>query len=135
MFEIFRMLIGAIIALLILLIIVTSITYFSNLEIEISNQRFIDGLGKVVRQPNADTLLISGVTFPQGAAYTASSLGGIMGIDRECVLVQSQGGAFEDGLNIVTVKQRVKADVYMKCETGSAGCPVSCTVSFGKDIK
>lgn len=135
MFEIFRMLIGAIIALLILVIIVTSITYFGNLEIEISKQRLIDGLEKVVKQPNADSLVVSGIIFPQDAAYPASALAEIIGIGRDCVLVQSGGGAFEDGVNIVTAKQRVKADVYMKCETGSEPCPVSCTVSFGKDIE
>ncbi|MFH1696285.1 MAG: hypothetical protein ABH854_00040 [Candidatus Diapherotrites archaeon] len=141
MFEGFRMLIGAIIALLVLIIIVSAIQYFRGEESRISMHRFYAGLETASSQPNGSTFAIKDVVFESGSAFSSDALEKIMGLKEDCALIDSAGSAFTSTSYLIEVNQRIKADVYIQCRTGgdplskNKSCPVHCTVSFGKDIE
>lgn len=136
MFEGYRMLIGAIVALLILTIIVGAINYLSQLEFDISMQRFFSGLESAVKQPNGDILYIDGARFEKGAAFSRSSLAGRMGIAGECVEFDTPDSPFRLTEYAVHVEENAKTDVYIRCETDFSGsCPVGCIISFGRELE
>ncbi|MEK6957651.1 MAG: hypothetical protein AABW99_01590 [archaeon] len=143
-FEVYRLLIGAIIALLILVIIVGAINYFDNLTIDVSRQRFFSGLSNAVDQPNGESLMIENVVFRRGEAFTSRALALQMGIGENCIeFAGSDSSGISMGDGIVTVKEKLKTDVFVKCETNSqdnpamavpSGCEIACEIGFGEPI-
>ena len=138
MFEGFRMLIGAIIALLILIIIVSAVQYFSEEKYRISMHRFYTGIETASAQPNGTAFAIENLTLAPGTAFSEDALARMMGLTDGCVDFDSAGSAFKEGLGTVEVVQSVESTVYVKCETNTlsgSGCTVECIVSFGKPFE
>jgi len=72
-FEPFKLLIGAVTALLILTIIVSTINYFDSLELDISTERFYTGVKNAVNQPNDSVIAVAGVVMDKGMILSGGS--------------------------------------------------------------
>ena len=129
-FASYRLLIGAIMALLILAIIVGAITYLRTLESDISAQKLAQGVANAVKQPNGRILKLNDLALAQGG-YSANVFSRAMNLDEECVYVDAVGSTFESTGDAVIVKHRTKASVYARCDIGSGACEIQCEVRFG----
>ncbi len=134
-FDAYRLLIGAVMGMLILVIIVSAITYFEDLRLEVSKQRFYDGLDNAVAQPNGEKLFVDSLVLKEGERFSSSQLASYMGLEDECVLFGDSGsGAFSGDDELVVVETYVLASMNIVCETNfdspSCSCDVCCTISF-----
>ncbi|HLC92714.1 MAG TPA: hypothetical protein VJH23_03330 [archaeon] len=133
-FEPFKMLIGAIMALTVLLIIIGAIQYFENLRLDVSKQRFIEGISNAVRQPNGNLLVVDSLQFQRGQAFSSSGLGKNVGIDGECITFpQNSSGSIKTSGKTVEFTEGQQVDAYIKCDANpSAQCTVGCEISFNE---
>ena len=141
-FAIYKLLIGAIIALLILIIIIGAINYLEGLKFDISRQRFVTGLKQAVKQPNKDVLKIENVIFKKGDFYSTVSLGREMMLNeewgKECIeLDAADTTAFDLESDKITIREEIITTVYIQCRTTDCAydCEICCIVSFGKPIE
>ena len=131
-FEPFKMLIGAIMALAVLVIIISAINYFEELRLNVSEQRFYDGLSNAARQPNGSPLIIEDVQFQRGDTFSSNSLGKSMGLASECVSFgQSNSPVFEASPTSVTIRETIVANVVVTCDVSDSDiCEIECSLSF-----
>lgn len=137
-FAVYKLLIGAIIALLILIIIIGAINYLEGLKFDISRQRFVTGLQQAVGQPNEDIFKIENVMFREGVIYSTASLGRVMSLNEECIELDcAETAAFDLEGDAVRIKQEILTSVYIQCRTTDCvtDCDICCIVSFGKVIE
>lgn len=135
-FEPFKMLIGAIIALLILVIIMTSISYFENLEDTISHNKLYRGFVNAVNQPNGSVLLIRNLQFKEGYLYTNNGIGETMGIDSSCVeFIDNDISSVTVSSESVRINDGMIANVYVRCNVSfDYDCEIICEISFVEDF-
>ncbi len=135
-FEPFKMLIGAIMALAVLLIIIGAIQYFENLRLDVSKQRFLEGLQNAVRMPNGELLVVDELQFQKGQAYTAAGLAKNAGLEGECITFTDNGeNSIEVDEKSVEFTQGQQVDAYIKCEPNTTGtCEIGCEISFNTPI-
>ncbi|MFH1390925.1 MAG: hypothetical protein ABIH20_01295 [Candidatus Diapherotrites archaeon] len=134
-FAPFKMLIGAIMAMLILVIIIGAINYFEDLRVDVSRQRFYDGLNNAIHQPNETILQVEDAQFAEGTTFSTLGLSKKSGLDPECLeFVDTDSPTFVVEDELITIKENVLTDVFIKCETESAGCVIFCEISFGTDF-
>lgn len=130
-FEPFNMLIGAIVALTILTIIISAITYFDQKRIEVSWEKLNDGYRNAVRQPNGSPLLVKDVLLEKGMRIAPRQVSLAMGIGTECVEVDTGGTAgLVQSNELIEVKERLLTSALVTCNTTSSNCEIECTVSF-----
>ena len=142
-FEPFKMLIGAVMAMFVLAIIISAVTYFGELETSISQKRFFDGVKNAVNQPNGDVLVIQDLQFKKGTRYTSKSIGDLVGLPSECVEFIDNGllnYEISPDLDLITLKQAVVTDVHIQCNSQeqcdeSTICEVCCRISFEAEIE
>ena len=85
-FEPFRMLIAAVFALAVLVIIIGAVNYFEGLRLDVSKQRFLDGLNNAVKQPNRRPLQMSGIQVQASTKRTSLEISKIVNLPEECIL-------------------------------------------------
>ena len=138
-FDAYRILLGAILGLLILVIIVSSINYFEGLRLQVSQQRFYDGLSNAVSQPNGEIFLIEDLIFKGGDSFSTRLLERRIGLEEGCLSFSSDcSDGFECDSDIVDVKNYILASVKTVCETNrnssviycGSSCEICCEVTF-----
>lgn len=140
-FAVFKLLIGAIVALAILSIIVGIISYFDNIKIQISEKRMIDSLVSAANAPE-QVVKAEKLSFNKGASYSKKVFGNAVNISEECISFDADGSAFDNSSgNAVIIVNNSQADVFVKCVPSTdASFNVSCTgqlscnISFGKQL-
>ena len=133
----FKLLIGAITSLLILVIIVGIITHIESLKFEISEKQLYEGLNAAVQTPDGTQIVRKDLTLQQGSLYSASALATISGLPEACISISSsRSGGFEiSGTDkIMKIKTNLVADIYYKCTKSDPVCDISCEISFGEEI-
>src|SRR3989344_1411113 len=127
-FDAYRLLICGIMGLAVLLIILGAINYFEGLRVDVSRQRFFDGLGNAVNQPNGELLEMSGLYFAKGERFSSLSLAKQTGIEEQCLEFIDNGGlSFDVEPGLVKVNDYILADVEAKCSTNQiASCASGC---------
>ena len=133
-FEPFKMMIGAVFAMLVLVIIIGSVNYFQTLRADISTQRFYDGLGGAVRQPNDSVLLVSELQFAEGTTFSSKGLGKVVGLEGECIEFVDSGSSFEINGSIAKTKSALITDVFFRCKANEPDCEIFCEISFGESF-
>lgn len=136
MFAGYRLLIGAIIALLILIIIVGAINYIDRLKFDISKQRLYTGIKNGVKQPNEDVLVVEDIILAE-SIYSQDSLGDIGGINGECIEINAiDNEAFNLSDETIMITKDVRTSVYIQCSTNYCpdDCETCCLISFGEEI-
>ncbi len=139
-FEPFKMMIGAIFALMILTIIISAIAAFDQWRLIISKDKFYTGLRNAVQQPNGDQFVINDIFFDKGDGFAANSIAKNIGLKEGCLVLDAYPSttyAFTGGQSL-EIRSRVLTNVYSCCRTninsGNENCEISCTVSFAKPI-
>lgn len=131
-FAPFEMLIGAILALTLLVIIIGAINYFDDKRVEVGRQKLEIGLSNAVSQANGTPLQVKGIMLKRGTALAGKDAANIMGIAQECVdfdVGKASGLQYSDGL--VEVKEAIVANLTITCSTDrSSLCPVGCDVEI-----
>ena len=134
-FAPFKMLIGAIMAMLVLVIIVGAINYFEDLRVDVSRQRFYDGLNNAIHQPNETVLQVEDAQFTEGTTFSTLGLSKIAGIEPECLeFIDPDSPTFLVEDDLLTIRENVLTDVFIKCETNVGSCVIFCELSFGTDF-
>ena len=133
-FEPFKLLIGAVMALAVLVIIIGAINYFEGLSVDVSRQRFSEGLQNAVRQPNGSPLLIENLKFQRDASFSSGGIGKLIGIPEDCVSFTDPGAkVFEvTDSKLITVHETVLTSVLVRCDIDKPpSCRVGCEITFG----
>lgn len=144
-FEPFKMMIGAIFALMVLTIIISAISAFDQWRLTISKDKFFNGLRNAVQQPNGDMFLVENIFFDKGESYSANSIAKIIGLKEGCLEMRAyhspntyrfQNNEGNQSLEILT---RIETDVFACCTIESLpqsgeGCETKCIVSFAKKL-
>ena len=133
-FEPFKLLIGAVTALLILTIIVSTINYFDSLELDISTERFYTGVKNAVNQPNDSVIAVSGVVMDKGMIISTAGLAERTGLKEGCFSFETNNSSqYRIEGRSVTVLQKMQDDIYLKCRPGTdaAVCQIECSIGFG----
>ena len=134
-FAPFRMLIGAVMALLILVIIIGAINYFEDLRVNVSRQRFYDGLNNAINQPNETILRVEDAQFTEGTTFSTLGLSKRSGLESECIeFIDTDSPTFLVEDDLLTIKENVLTDIFIKCETENGSCVIFCELSFGADF-
>lgn len=138
-FEPFKMLIGAIMALLVLVIILSAIEFFENFQVTISTERFYTGLSTAVKQPNGKTLKMENLQFAPNTILTTSSVSRSVGLSEEClefVAPQNRSSIISNNPSSIHVTTQLELDAFAVCYTNEFNefpdtCQVGCRVGFG----
>ena len=142
-FEPFKMMIGAIFALMILTIIISAIAAFDQWRLVISKDKFYTGLRNAVKQPNGDQFVINDIFFDKGEGFSANSIAKNIGLNEGCLALDAYPSTTYIFSNTqsnqsLEIRSRVQINVYSCCRTnlngGNPNCEISCTVSFAKPI-
>lgn len=160
MFEGYEIIMGVIMGLLMAVIIMSAINYFSGAQQEIShkqlNEGFVNALQNVLDYDNiklvctSDTIedkqkCISKLVVEKGlkldpAVYTGKSLSvAFPEIKEECIQFTAPENSTYAGtsMSILKINKFVKTDVYFACFTNSgalsiADCPIVCKISISE---
>ena len=140
--SVFRLMIDAIIGLVILILILSTLSYFQSLQVSVSSAQFISIVESAIESPNGKIITSDGVLmFTKDTSFTASMLNGLTGLPRECFSFEGPK-SFADipnGGSAILFKQNIQTNVYGKCtvdpdvelEYQSDDCIINCTFYFG----
>ena len=136
-FSAFELLIGAVLALAVLAIIVSTIVYFDSLRLQVTSEKLNNGWLSAVNAPNGGIVKVDSVTLVQGSLYSKKQFADKVGMSPDCITLDSSDAAFERYSNSLRVTQVLQTNVYIQCTTDSAspGCPIQCTISFDKPLE
>lgn len=144
-FEPFKMLIGAIMALVVLTIILGAIDFFGSWTVNVSTERLFTGIRNAVHQPNGNPLEIRGLAFEEGTVYTTSAIGRQVGLEAECLKFwgpENYSSLTWDHVEQKTlaVNNRFETSVYAVCNTNNSSsecaannCEVCCDIYFATE--
>lgn len=132
-FEPFNMLLGAIIALTMLAIIISTVNYFEEKKFEVSRQKFNEGVANAVRQPNGSPLQIKSIFLKQGTIISTKEMSTLAGIGEECFDIAPITGTAMSRLKegVYEAKQSIITTLVITCKTDySNSCEIGCGLGF-----
>lgn len=144
-FEAYRVLIAMVIALAVLLIILSTITYFDKLREKVSLETLYSSWKSAVDSPNGKVILSRELFFPEESRFGRTQFAKQVSLDEACIQFdaeKSTGFILNDSdvdNPYVTVPSPVVGNVYMQCQIdnfitppGPTTCYAFCLISFGK---
>lgn len=135
-FSAFQLLIGAVLALAVLAIIVSTIVYFDSLRLQVTSDKLNNGWLSAVNAPNAGIIRVDSVTLVGGSIFTKKQFAERAGMEPECITFDSTDTVFEFNDTSVKLKQTIQANVYIQClSEGDVTCPIECMISFDKPLE
>ncbi len=144
-FSVYRLLIGAIVALLMLVIVYSAINYFEGLKFRMCDSNLQGALISASNTPDGSVVVVEECAMGAGKVINARELSLLLGVPEECFTFESsRSSAFEVGPDekFIEVRQFVSPSVYVSCDQlptapfpGSQNyCEFDCTVSLGKPL-
>jgi hypothetical protein len=146
-FEAYRVLIAMVLALAVLLIIVSTITYFDKLREKVSLETLYSSWKSAVDAPNGKVILARDLFFPAGTRFSRSQFSKQVSLDESCLQFDAEkatGFTLNDSdveHPYVNVASSVGGNVYMQCYSNNdngivsdpiGSCYAYCLLSFGK---
>ncbi len=144
-FEAYRLLIAMVIALAVLIIILSAISYFDELRKRVSQDTLYSSFKSAIDSPNGKIVKTTNLVFPSGSRYTRTQFARPNNLEEECIqLDASKDTGFElhdedASAPYVNVAQSIQGSAYFQCRTdnfiippGPDTCFVYCLISFGK---
>jgi len=128
-------------ALLILTMILSAITYFSALEINISERRLVEGFENALENlvsPDSteERIVVKESLILSANTYVSRSFSTNYDIKEECIEFQSSKLSTYDvssNRQAITIHNQVETNVYFLCiKEETDECEVYCYISFGK---
>lgn len=137
MFEGYRLIIGAVMAIMILVIILGMVTYLQDIQLQISQERMYDGLKAAKKTPDGSVVIREKLLITKGQSYSKNSFANQINLDSECLTIESKDSIAYELLDTGTlnIHTQLQTNVYFKCfmDVTDDDCDVSCVVSFGKE--
>ena len=146
-FEAYRLLIAMVLALAVLLIILSAISYFDSLRQKVSQDTMYSSWKSAVDSPNGKIIRASNLYFTAETRFSRVQFAKQVGLDSSCVQFDAEPDVGfelndEDIDNpFVLVSQNVGGVVYFQCRAdnfiiplGDSSCLSYCLISFGKPI-
>ncbi len=135
MFEGYRLLIGAIMAIMILVIILGMITYLQDIQLQISQERMNDGLKAAKKTPDGSVVVRDHLLIAESQSYSKKAFANQINLDAECLEIQSKDSIAYEILDTGTlnIHTQLQTSVYFSCVmSDDDDCDITCVVSFGK---
>lgn len=146
--TVFRLMVDAIVGLVILALIVSTLNYFYNLRVEVSKAEFRDKVSSAVSSPNGKVIESDSLIFSEGEGYTSQQIQSFTSIPAGCFKFISNRSFVEvdSSCSLVEFKRNVEAKIYVKCwpneealfapcEQGATDCcEMYCIISFGEKL-
>jgi predicted small secreted protein len=148
-FEVFNLLIGAILALAILVIIISIINYVEQIKVDSSIQAINQKLKSASQSPDGSVFVAENIVVPKDYSFNSKNFSRILNIKEECVEFDFPQQATwiqysNSQHNIIYFSKRMQTDFYVLCNTGninyhnywntlncSPQCEFCCLASFG----
>lgn len=139
MFESYRLLIGAIIALVILMMIISGINYVMDIKYRVSYERFFIGVENAAKTPNRTVVLVDNLSFAEGTIISKKAISKRFTLSEDCIEFQKPDhyGSIADVDGGYEFKTPLVIDIYMQCKIDNScdRAPIRCLVSFIKKIE
>ncbi|MFA6268951.1 MAG: hypothetical protein WCW13_02465 [archaeon] len=142
--AVFRIMVDSVVGLVILVIIISSISYFNDQTIAQSWADFRTLVESAVNSPDGSIIASKTLSFAQGNAIATDDLQDWMNYPAKCFSFQTNYSSIEiiDSKQ-VTFKHALQTRVYAKCTSGDScnirdpqeSCCINCVISFGSEIK
>ncbi|MBU0635619.1 hypothetical protein KKE06_01185 [Candidatus Micrarchaeota archaeon] len=135
-FGVFRLLIGAVLGLALLLVVLSIIADVEEQKYRISALHFSDGFSSAINLPNGTPVQQEDLFFKQGEVFTDSALAKKFNFEDEtCILffTDHSGVSVSADQHIARIIHPVHTDVFFDCKNIGA-CRPHCRVSFGKEL-
>lgn len=142
-FAVYRMLIGAILAIMILFFISGIYIYFEEQKAIVSERSLHSAIRNAVSSPNGDVIVAENLTFRQGTIYSRGAFANIAAIPESCIVLSQTRSvsSVEASEDEISIKKQVMLDVYVKCNLGlcanddNPSDDVECEISFGEKLE
>ena len=146
-FAVYRLLIGAILAIMIASFISGIYIYFEEQKAIISTRSLESAVKNAVSSPNGEVITVENLTFREGAAYTKRSFSYVAAIPAACIVFPQTRSlsAIQVSESRISIRQQVMLNVYIKCFLAGAaeGCAgddepaddIACEISFGEKLE
>ncbi len=147
-FEAYRVLIAVVLALAVLLIILSAISYFDALRQKVSTDTLYSSWKSAVDSPNGKVIRASNLSFTQDTRFSRGQFAKQVGLEEDCIQLDADpdtGYALDDSdpsHPFVRVSRSIIGNIYMQCDAqnfiippGPASCYAFCLISFGKEIQ
>ena len=135
-FGVFRLLIGAVIGLALLLIVLAIVANVENQKYQISAVHFFDGFSSAVNLPNGTPVQQEDLFFKQGEVFTARSLAHQFSFeDSDCIefFTDHPGVSVSATQDIARIEKPVHLDVFFDCKN-IGSCQPDCRISFDEEL-
>jgi len=142
-FEVFNILVGAVLALAILVIIISIITYFEQIKLDSSIQSIQQKLTNAAQSPDGSVFVSKDVIIPADYSFNSKQFSLILNIDEECIEfdfphdLTSIYYPNSPERNVIAFNKRIQTNFFVVCQSRNDGvlyfsdyslmqCPASC---------
>ncbi|MBI2530450.1 MAG: hypothetical protein HYW05_04890 [Candidatus Diapherotrites archaeon] len=142
-FAVYRLLIGAILAIMIMYFISGIYLYFEEQKAIVSERGLQSAIRNAVSSPNGDVIAAENLTFRPGTVYSKGAFAHIAAIPESCIeLSQTRSvSAVEASEDEISIRKQIMLDVYVKCslelcaDDENPSDDVKCEISFGEKLE
>lgn len=141
-FSVFRLLIGAIMGLMILLIILGITNYFEQMRLNLGVQKVNQSFLTAANKHNGTVIKLENVELPAGTEFSSLSFSNGSGVEKNCIRITGMEtpdivySSIASGGYSVKIGHYAMLSIYFRCETSAtADCEVYCTVSLNKKLE
>ncbi len=140
MFIGYKFIIGAIMALFMLMIIISGIQQVEIIKYQVSAQRIYEGFKSAAKTPNGEVIEVDALTFRQGTMFSPLEFSKKAHVDPDCIELRAANiGDLKQEGETIEVMNDITFTVYMQCDLSCSSAaeqydPIDCVVSFGKRL-
>ena len=121
-FEVFDLLIGAILALAILVIIFSIVNYLEGIKVDSSIQAMEQKLKNAAQSPDGSVFVSENIVIPKDFSFNSKAVSRILNINEECVefdFPQNAKWAEFSGSekNVIFFPKRIQTEFYVVCQS------------------
>lgn len=134
--AVFRLLIGAIMGLMILMIILSVVQYFNDIRLSLGMQNLLSSFETAVHKADGTVIKAKDIELPPNSVISSFSLAKSANISPECVKIEgSENGGVKYNSDIsASIPNTMKLTVYIKCII-ETDCNPSCLLSINRKIE
>lgn len=137
---VFRLLIGAIMGLAILVTIISMIGYFGEQEINVSEARLYEGfqiaLENLSTEESPEMVVMENLKLKEKSysAFDFALEARMPELYPDCIRLTASPNLGEVIDNRIEISSTIKTDIYYKCISQTSSCSICCIISFGQEI-
>ena len=140
-FAPYRLVLGAAIGSMILLIILGVVSYFESLKETLTYETIVSGIKSAVASPNGMVVKKPNV-FIKSSTFSKRFFAEVAGVEEECIILQAPDSGvvhlIENAIQAIVVEKGVAINLYFKCcmqTNGDEDCEMECWISFAEKLE